>query len=100
MRPDSSEFPLLDGLFDGILGKLVEPLVIEGLAGPDDRLDLQFEVVFAAFAEVPVGQMKVVPPGLGVLDGVLANIAGKGLHDINAPCLMSIIFYTSTILQF
>jgi hypothetical protein len=31
-------------------------------------------------ANIPVGYMKVITPGNGVLDDITANIAGQGLH--------------------
>jgi hypothetical protein len=72
----------LDGLFDGILNQVIVPFVVKGLFGPDGGLDKEFKLVMAWLADVPVGYVKVITIVNGLLDGLSAHIASKGLHII------------------
>jgi hypothetical protein len=74
------KFSLFDGFFDGILNQMVVPFVVKGLFIPDGGLDKKFKLIVAGFADVPVGDMEIVPVVDGLLDGFSAHIAGNGLH--------------------
>jgi hypothetical protein len=68
-------------LFDGILDKPVEPLVIKGLFGPYYRFYEQLKLIVTGFAKLPVGNMEIVPPGFRMRDGVFTYITDKGFHN-------------------
>jgi hypothetical protein len=74
------EFPVLDGLFYGILHKMVVPFVVKGLFSPDRRLDKEFKLIMAGFADVPVGYMEVIPVTDGLFDGFPAHVADNAFH--------------------
>jgi hypothetical protein len=59
---------------------VIEPFVIKGLFGSNGGLDKEFKLVMTSLAEVPVGQVEIVPVGNRLLDGLSTHIAGKGLH--------------------
>jgi hypothetical protein len=40
---------------------LIIPFVIKGLSGSDNRFELKLKLIFTAFAELPVGKMKIIP---------------------------------------
>jgi hypothetical protein len=84
--PADFDFALFYGFFYSILGKAVKPLKIEGLFCPYYGFEEQFQIVVAAFAYIPVGYMKVIAPGKGIMNSLFTNIAGKGFHGIYTPC--------------
>jgi hypothetical protein len=84
--PVKFDFAFFYGFFYRILGKAVKPLKIERLFCPDYGLEEQFQIVVTPFAYIPMGQMKVIAPGKGIMYGLFANIAGKGFHGIYTPC--------------
>jgi hypothetical protein len=59
---------------------MVEPFVVKWLFGPDGGLEEKLKLVMTSLAEVPVGQMEIIPVGNRLFDDLSAHIAGKGLH--------------------
>jgi hypothetical protein len=80
------DFTFFNGFLYRILGKAVKPLKIERLFCPDYGLEEQFQIIVTAFAYIPMGQVKVIAPGKGIVYGLFTNIAGKGFHGIYTPC--------------
>jgi hypothetical protein len=78
--PRCLEFSLLHGFLDGFLNQLGIPVVVEGLFGTDYGFDKGFQFVVAGFADIPVGQVKIVPAGNRGFNCTPANVASKGLH--------------------
>jgi hypothetical protein len=59
---------------------MVVPFVVKGLFGPDSGLDKEFKLIVAGFANISMGDVKIVPVMDGLLDGFSAHIAGNCLH--------------------
>jgi hypothetical protein len=74
------KFALLDCPFDGVLHRVVVPFIAKGLLGPDRGLDQELQIIMTGLAKVPVGQVEIVAPGNGLLNGLSAYITGKGFH--------------------
>jgi hypothetical protein len=79
-QPLCLKFTFLDGLFDGFLDQLGIPVVVEGLFGPDHRLNLGFQLVMTGFTEIPVSHMEVIPVGNRQFNLAAANITNKASH--------------------
>jgi hypothetical protein len=79
------EFAPLNGLFNRILGKPVEPLVAKGLFGPDYGLERQLKLILAGLTEVPVGQVEIITSHGRLQYGMFAHITGKGFHGRLTP---------------
>jgi hypothetical protein len=75
------EFTFLTGLFNGFLNQFIVPFIVERGLVSDYGFNLGFQFVMAAFAEIPMGQVKTIAPHNGSGDSTLANITGKGLHN-------------------
>jgi hypothetical protein len=75
------EFPFLDSFFDGIPHKPVKPFIVEGLFGPDYGFQVQLQLIFAGFTDIPVGNMKIIASRYRLLDNMFTYITGKSLHD-------------------
>jgi hypothetical protein len=80
------DFAFFHRLFYRILGKAIKPLKIERLFCPDYGLEEQVQIVVTAFAYIPMGHVKIIAPGKGIMYGLFANITGKGFHGIYTPC--------------
>ena len=70
------EFAFLYGFLDGFLDQLGIPVIVEGLFGPDSRLNLEFQLIMAGLTNIPMGHVKIIAPGNRALDDILANITG------------------------
>jgi hypothetical protein len=68
------------GFLYGLPDKGIEPFVVEGLPVPYDGFNDKFQILFAGFAEVPVGIMKEGTIRFRLLYFPLADITGKTLH--------------------
>jgi hypothetical protein len=80
-RLTNVDFTLQDRLLNRILEKLIIPFVIKGLSRSDNRLELKLKLVFAVFAELPVGKMIIIPVRLRIMYSPLTNVTGKGFHN-------------------
>jgi hypothetical protein len=78
------DFAFFNGLFYRVLGKVVEPLKSEGLFCPYYGLDEQFQIVMTFFTYIPVGHVKIIATGKGIMYGLFANITGKGFHGTHS----------------
>jgi hypothetical protein len=77
-------FTLLNGFFNRVGDQLGIPIIAKGLFCPNYRFKNRFQLIMAAFTNVPMSQVKIVTPRNRLLNSMPANIASKGLH-VNAP---------------
>jgi hypothetical protein len=76
-----SEFPLLNGLFNGIVDKLGIPFIAEGLFFPDYGFQNRFKIILASLAKLPVADVEIIPVGYRIFHCMSAYVTGKGLHN-------------------